>query len=153
MKQKDSDRERSAGLPGNPEINEVSGVGCPPLKNLSRHQHRYVRVLRIHYHTRQCFPTESLSFTALSFHHLYFFPVILLAVLFFHTHSNFPIRFLFPSRVGGRWPLVFSAGGVLRSWAGGRVQDCVTLAEVKIKNPWVLLRMLRNIKGRYFWEG
>lgn len=68
-------RERSGVLPSNTDFLEMSGVGCPPLTNLSHQQHRCVRLLHTHLHM-SAFP-DFLPGYFLSFHHLYFLPVFL----------------------------------------------------------------------------
>ena len=64
-RERERERERPDRLPGNPEIHETSGVGCPPLTNLSRLQHRCVRVLRRH--TQQRSPAVSSCSAPFSF--------------------------------------------------------------------------------------
>lgn len=117
---KDSNREMLARLPGNPEIHETSGVGCPPLTNLGRHRHRCVGshtsafpdcVSELH---SSLFTTCASSFLVLS--------------LFLHTHSDFPLTFLFLQRarpLSSGWLLTFSVlspGSFkeLRRWRRGR---------------------------------
>lgn len=134
MQGKYSDGERSAGLPGNPEIHEISGVGCPPLTNLSRRQHRCVRVLRAHTHTLTSALPDCVSelhsslFTTFTSSFQFFF--LHLLSVFLHSHSDFPIRFLFLQLsfpLSSGWLLTFNvlSPGSFKELGG---QLCVTLA-------------------------